>query len=63
MLDDLTMEQQFQLTKIQRSAHELSPEHARELLLEISRLVMLKDNVIKHLVSKNIKTLVTQPLS
>ncbi len=51
---DLTLEQQFQMRLVEQSIHGMSREQAAELLVEASRLLMLKDNVIRNLVRKAI---------
>ncbi|MCS6815144.1 MAG: NblA/ycf18 family protein [Cyanobacteria bacterium] len=47
---DLTLEQQFELRKVQDSIKEADREQVVELLLSASQLLMLKDNVIKDLI-------------
>ena len=49
---ELTLEQQFKMRLVEESAQNMSREQAMELLLEASRLLMVKDNVIKDLVKK-----------
>ncbi len=49
---DLTLEQQFQMRLVEESTQGMSREQAVELLVEASRLLMLKDNVIRDLVRK-----------
>jgi hypothetical protein len=46
---DLTLEQQFQMKVLEESAQDLSLEQARAILVQTSRLLMLKDNVIRDL--------------
>ncbi len=46
---DLTLEQQFQMKLLEESAQDLSLEQARTILVQTSRLLMLKDNVIRDL--------------
>lgn len=55
----LTLEQQFAFRRMRQEMQDLSPEQVRELLLQASRLLMLKDNAIKSLV----REAVSQPLS
>jgi hypothetical protein len=43
----LTMEQQFNLTMYRGQAEAASPEDLREMLLEVTRQLMIKDNIIK----------------
>ncbi|MEO1133938.1 MAG: NblA/ycf18 family protein [Cyanobacteria bacterium J06639_1] len=45
----LTMEQQFKLHVLDRQVKELSREEAQDYLLEVMRQMMIKDNVVKHL--------------
>ncbi len=49
---DLTMEQQFELRKIQDSIQDADQEQMVEMLLSVSQLLMLKDNVIKDLIKQ-----------
>jgi len=49
---DLTLEQQFHMHLVAQSIDGMSREQAAELLLEASRLMMLKDNVIRNLIKK-----------
>jgi hypothetical protein len=46
---ELSMEQQFNMRTIELNALYLSPEQLRELFVEISRQLIVKDNVIRHL--------------
>ena len=46
---ELTDTQAFQLDVLEKVAPHLPPNKAKELLLEITRLLMLKDNEIKQL--------------
>lgn len=45
----LTLEQQFQLRKMGDEISDMEPNAIKELLFQASRLLMLKDNVIKDL--------------
>jgi hypothetical protein len=49
---DLSLEQQFQIKLMEESAQSMTREQALELLIQASRLLMLKDNVIKGLVKQ-----------
>jgi len=49
---DLTMEQQFELRRIQDSIKDADHEQVVELLLSVSQLLMRKDNVIKDLIKQ-----------
>ncbi|ELS00622.1 Phycobilisome degradation protein nblA [Xenococcus sp. PCC 7305] len=45
----LSMEQQFKLKVLQEQVRGLSKEQAQEYLLEMFRQMMVKDNLMKHL--------------
>lgn len=45
----LTLEQQFKLKVLQEQVENLSKEQAQEYLLEMFRQMMVKDNLVKHL--------------
>ncbi|AFZ36385.1 MAG: hypothetical protein Kow0049_12800 [Stanieria sp.] len=45
----LTLEQQFKLQVLRDQVQELSREQAQEYLLEMFRQMMVKDNLVKHL--------------
>ena len=45
----LTLEQQFKLQVLKEQVEGLSKEQAQEYLLEMFRQMMVKDNVVKHL--------------
>lgn len=49
---DLTTEQEFLLRTAELSSRDLPEDHVKDLLLQASRLLMVKDNVIKHLMEK-----------
>lgn len=49
---NLTVEQQFQMRLDQESVQAMKPEEARSLLLEASKLLMVKDNIIKGLMKR-----------
>lgn len=44
---DLTLEQQFQMKLVDQSAANMNRDQMQEILIDISRLLMLKDNIIK----------------
>ena len=46
---ELTLEQEFHLKTLQDSLGKLTKEQAGNLLIEATRLIMVKDNVIKQL--------------
>lgn len=45
----LTLEQQFEMRRIQDAAIAMNREQALELLVEASRLLMIKTNVVRQL--------------
>jgi len=47
--NQLSMEQQFKLKVLQDQVQGLSKEQAQEYLLEMFRQMMVKDNLVKHL--------------
>jgi Phycobilisome degradation protein nblA len=49
-LFELTLEQQFQMRLMQESAQDLSREQMLDILMETSRLLMVKDNIIRDLI-------------
>lgn len=50
----LSLEQEFQMKVFQESAQNMSREQALSLLVEASRLLMVKDNLIRNLVKSNL---------
>jgi hypothetical protein len=48
----LTIEQEFQLNVYTIQAKTLSAEQAQELLIEVIRQNMIKDNLVKHFMKK-----------
>ncbi len=49
---DLSMEQEFEIQKVQQEVRSLDREQALELLLEISKTLMIKDNLIRDLMKR-----------
>lgn len=49
---ELSLEQQFQMRLVEESLSQMSREQALDLLLQASRLLMVKDNVIRDLMRK-----------
>ncbi|MGD1920817.1 MAG: NblA/ycf18 family protein [Pleurocapsa sp.] len=45
----LSIEQQFKLKVLQEQVQNLNKEQAQEYLLEMFRQMMVKDNLVKHL--------------
>lgn len=50
----LTLEQKLQMRLFQDSAENMNREQALSLLLEASKLLMIKDNIIKDLIKQNL---------
>ncbi|MCJ8281298.1 MAG: NblA/ycf18 family protein [Rivularia sp. ALOHA_DT_140] len=48
----LTLEQQFQIKKLEASAHQMNKDQMLDALLEMSRILMVKENIIKNLVKQ-----------
>ena len=48
----LTLEQQFKLQVLKDQVSDLSKEQAQEYLLEMFRQMMVKDNLVKHLMKE-----------
>ena len=51
----LSLEQEFKMRIFQESVAAMNPQEARSLLLEASKLLMVKDNIIKGLIKKELK--------
>jgi hypothetical protein len=52
---ELTLEQEFQMRLIEAQTTDLSREQMENLLLQTSRLLMVKDNVIRSLVKQQLE--------
>lgn len=52
-MSNLTLEQQFKLRQMQDAAQNMSREQAMDLLLQATRLLMIKTNVLQDLISKS----------
>lgn len=50
----LTMEQQFNMKVYEDQVKNLSADQAQDFLLEIMRQLMIKDNVIRHLIKQGL---------
>jgi hypothetical protein len=50
---ELSLEQQFKLKVLQEQVQDLTREQAQEYLLEMFRQMMVKDNLMKHLLKNN----------
>lgn len=51
---ELTDTQAFQLDVLEKAAPTLPTKHVKELLLEVSRLLMVKDNEIRRLTKQHL---------
>ncbi|MCG8366515.1 MAG: NblA/ycf18 family protein [Pseudanabaenales cyanobacterium] len=51
---DLSLEQKFKLKLYEEEVKGLSPEESQQFLLEVLRQLMVKDNMVKHLLRKNV---------
>lgn len=49
---ELSLEQQFNMRAYQNQVKGLNQEQAQEMLLEVMRQLMVKDNVIRHLLKQ-----------
>lgn len=49
---ELTLEQQFRLQSLKDQVQNLSQQEAQEFLLEVLRQMMVKDNLVKHLLKQ-----------
>ena len=49
---DLTLEQKFRLQTLKEQVHTLTQEEAQTYLLEVLRQMMVKDNLVKHLLKQ-----------
>lgn len=45
----LTLEQEFKLQVLKEQARNLTKEQAQEYVVEVMRQMMIKDNLVKHL--------------
>jgi len=50
---NLTVEQEFKVRLFQESIQTMDSAEARSLLFEASKLLMVKDNIIKELMKQN----------
>jgi len=52
-MHELTLEQQFELQNMKEAAKNMGREQALELLMQATRLMMIKTNVIRGLIEHN----------
>jgi Phycobilisome degradation protein nblA len=50
----LTLEQQFQMKLLENSADDLNREQLSDLVVEVCRLLMVKDNLIRDLMKQSL---------
>jgi hypothetical protein len=50
----LTLEQQFQIRLLENSADDLDREELSDLVVQVCRLLMVKDNLIRDLIKQSI---------
>jgi uncharacterized protein YaaW (UPF0174 family) len=48
----LSIEQQFRLQTLKEQVKSLSQQEAQEFLLEVLRQMMVKDNLVRHLIKQ-----------
>jgi hypothetical protein len=51
---ELSLEQQFNVKAVELSTQNLSLDRMRELLIELAKQLMVKDNVLRHLIKNGI---------
>ena len=51
----LSLEQEFKMRIFQESVETMNSQEARSLLLEASKLLMVKDNIIRELIRKELE--------
>jgi Phycobilisome degradation protein nblA len=51
---ELSLEQQFNVRAIELNTHNLSLDQMRDLLVEMSRQLLVKDNVLRHLIKNGV---------
>ncbi len=52
--NSLSLEQEFKMQIFAKSVESMNPNEARSLLLQASKLLMLKDNIIKELIKQSL---------
>ena len=51
---ELSLEQQFNVRAIELNTHNLSLDQMRDLLVAMSRQLLVKDNVLRHLIKNGV---------
>lgn len=49
---DLSLEQQFEVQRIRQEVQQMDRDQALDLLLQVSKTLMIKDNLIRDLMRK-----------
>ncbi|MBF2089391.1 MAG: NblA/ycf18 family protein [Synechococcales cyanobacterium K44_A2020_017] len=49
---DLSLEQKFEVQRIRQEVQDMDRDQALDLLLQVSKTLMIKDNVIRDLMKK-----------
>ena len=50
---NLSLEQEFKIKSFENSLQKMNPQEMRSLLMEASKLLLVKDNIIKGLIKNN----------
>ena len=50
---NLSLEQEFKIELFKNSVQKMNPQEMRSLLMEASKLLLVKDNIIKGLMKNN----------
>ncbi|MGD1918883.1 MAG: NblA/ycf18 family protein [Pleurocapsa sp.] len=50
--NNLSLEQEFSLKKISKQAQALSQQEAQELIVELQRQIMIKDNLYRQIIKQ-----------
>ena len=61
MPGQLTLEQQFQLQILKEQVRNLSHEDAQNYVVEVMRISMVRENLVKHLIKKDVADSVSWP--
>jgi hypothetical protein len=51
---ELSLEQQFNVKALELNTQDLSLDQMRELLIELSKQLIVKDNVLRHVIKNGI---------
>jgi Phycobilisome degradation protein nblA len=53
-LFELSMEQQFQVRLVEQTLQDMNREQMQDMLMQMTRLLLMKDNVIRDLVKSRL---------